>query len=165
MSDQLLEAKRALLADWEKRRDELDVLIPALRRELGMSDDIPAPRGEGIPQNNPGSVSVNELVAPGDFFGMTQVQAMQAFLQRTNRRPAPLEDLAAAMYRGKAIDSPMEGARLRNLSSLLSKTDLFHSVARNRWGLAEWYPQRVLDRSKKATKPIDSTLQVPQEAS
>ena len=57
------------------------------------------------------------------------------------------------MFRGKAIDAPIEGPdKLRNLSSLLSKTDIFFSVARGRWGLSEWYPNKT--KTKRQPKGV-----------
>ena len=156
----LSETKRALLAEWEQRRNELDVLISALRRELGMA-------GEQAPKNGSNQVvssgglpaNVNDLVQPGDFYGMTQVDAIKTFLQRTGKRAGTLQDIANALYRGKAVDTPLtDESKLRKLSSLLSKTPDFHSVARGRWGLSEWYPERLLQKAKKGkSSPGGST--------
>jgi hypothetical protein len=150
MSD-LTETKKTLLVEWEKKRDEYDTLARALRRELGMAE-ISAPKDEA--QNSGASTStagldVNQLVRPGDFFGLTQVDAIQAFLQRGNRQTATLQEIAAALFRGKATETLLEGDRLKNLSSLLSKTEIFFPVARGRWGLAEWYPGKQRTRRSK----------------
>jgi hypothetical protein len=88
-------------------------------------------------------------VRPGDFFGKTQVEAIQLFLERTNRQTATLQEIAAALYRGKATDILLDGDKLRNLSSLLSKTEVFFPVARGRWGLSEWYPNKQRTRRTK----------------
>lgn len=156
MVDEFVEAKKALLAHWETRRNELDALIGALRKELGLQSAEPT-RQESAPSSSfsGAPVNVNELVVPGDFFGMTQVDAIQGFLQRTGKRPVTLQDIAAALYRGKATESLIEGEKaLKNLSSLLSKTPVFYSVARGRWGLKEWYPKSVIEKkeAKKAGK-------------
>jgi hypothetical protein len=161
------EAKKSLLEEWERRRDELDVLIRALRSELGMtaSDTM---KVEYPSAPTAGGVNVNELVKPGDFFGMTQVEAIETFLQRTNRQTVTLQEIAGALYRGKATDSLIEGEkRLRNLSSLLSKTDIFYSVARGRWGLTEWYPARLMKIKKgksNGSEPNDSQVEKTSEA-
>ena len=146
MADQFEEMKRALLKMYEEKIAEYQALAAGLRRDLGEdSGEDGIRKSELIPPVTRGAaLDVNELVRPGDFFGMTQVQAMQEFLQRTNRTPASLQELSQAMFRGKAIDAPVEGPdKLRNLSSLLSKTDIFFSVARGRWGLSEWYPNKI----------------------
>lgn len=163
---EILAAKRLILTEWEKKRDELDMLISALRRELGLSAEESG--GAEINVALPISVStstspikVDELVTPGDFFGMTQVGAAREFLQRLNKRTATLNEIGAALYRGKAISNPLAENGLKNLSSLLSRSDEFTSVAKGRWGLSEWYP----NRAKKARKvTADAVVQPKEEA-
>jgi hypothetical protein len=144
MSD-VNEARKALLAHYEREYAELGLVIARLRRDLGVQAETRAdPDGDATGNHSSGEIR------PGDFFGMTQVQAIHAYLDRCGRRPASLQDIAAALYRGKAIDKPMEGpAALRNLSSILSRADEFISVAKGRWGLAEWYPGRAVKRARK----------------
>jgi hypothetical protein len=145
------EAKRALLAEWEAKRDELNTLIAALRRELGMASgdqlrvETPPPSPLSTSSN---AINIPDLVRPGDLFGMTQVEGIQTFLQRTNKQSATLQEIAQALYRGKATDTLLDGDKLRNLSSILSKTEVFFPVARGRWGLAEWYPTKSRVRKK-----------------
>lgn len=142
------EVKRLILADWEKKRDDLDVLILALRRELGMSTDDAAPDPVISQQTSTAPVRVEDVVTPGDFFGMSQVSAAREFLTRLNKRTATLNEIGSALYRGKCTNSPLEEKSLKNLSSLLSRSEEFISVAKSRWGLSEWYP----NRSKKSRK-------------
>lgn len=149
MSD-IQAAKLLILADWEKKRDELDILIGALRRELGMSaDETVTP--EATPQTSTAPIKVDQIINPGDLFGMTQVGAAREFLSRLNKRTATLAEIGAALYRGKAISAPLSDTGLKNLSSLLSRSDDFISVAKGRWGLSEWYP----NRAKKVRKAAD----------
>lgn len=146
------DAKRALLAQWEKERDELTPMINRLRRELGEAAPEPSenqrPPGEPPPPGAEG-----ESVRPGDFFGLTQEKAAREFLVRRNRVPAELQDIGTALFRGKAISTPYTSENIRNLSSVLSRSDDFISVARGRWGLSEWYPGKV----KKNRRPKTDT--------
>jgi hypothetical protein len=152
------QAKQILLAEWERERDELNIMISRLRRELG-----PAVGGQSsqveelVPDVLPGAreISVEQLVNPGDFFGMTQVNAAKEFLQRRKRQTANLKEIAAALHRGKAIDIPYDADSMKNLSSIISRSEDFVSVARGRWGLAEWYPERVLKKHRKAKDTAD----------
>ena len=139
----ITEAKRLLLAEWEKKRDDLDILIAALRNELGLTSNGSGGESFTAPQLSTAAVKVEEVVQPGDFFGMTQVGAAKEFLQRLNKRTASLNEIGAALYRGKAINAPLQESGLKNLSSVLSRADDFTSVARGRWGLSEWYPARA----------------------
>jgi hypothetical protein len=146
------EAKRALLADWEAKRDEYNTLIAALRRELGLASgdqlrvvEAPPPPPLSTSSN---AINIPDLIRPGDLFGMTQVDGIQTFLQRTNKQSATLQEIAQALYRGKATDALLDGDKLRNLSSILSKTEIFFPVARGRWGLSEWYPNKSRVRKR-----------------
>lgn len=154
MADSLTDMKRAVLAAYVKQRAELDVLIAGLRRDLGeAAEEAPNPPDGAPPVNLMAAtqVNVNELVTPGDFLGMTQVEAIQAFLQRAGKsRPVTLQDIAAALFRGKATETLLEGMKLKNLSSVLSRNQTFLSVARGRWGLTEWYPKSVVEARRKA---------------
>jgi len=150
------DAKRLILAEWEKKRDDLDVLISALRRELGLSaDSALSAEVNTIPQTSTAPVRVVEVVTPGDFFGMSQVSAAKDFLTRL-KRTATLSEIGAALYRGKCTSAPLEEKSLKNLSSLLSRADDFISVAKSRWGLSEWYPNRA-KKSRKSNG--DQTVQ------
>lgn len=156
MADALTEAKKAVLADAERRIVELQVLVKSLRQDLGMSadqDSKPESAANVVPLSTlSGQINVNELVAPGDFLGMTQVDAIQNFLQRVGKgRPVTLQEIAAALFRGKATDALLEGQKLKNLSSVLSRNETFLSVARGRWGLTEWYPKSVVEARRRAT--------------
>jgi hypothetical protein len=153
----LSEAKKALLAEWEQKRDQLNVLISALRAELGMSEEETA---STVTNASPqvaatGPIRVEEIVQPGDFFGMTQVGAAKEFLSRLNKRTASLNEIGSALYRGKVYSEQPKDVALKNLSSLLSRSDDFISVAKGRWGLSEWYP----NMKKKSRKPTEEAAE------
>lgn len=147
------QAKQALLAEWERERDELDRMISRLRRELGLAkSEAPSRSAENGAAKPP--ISSEVLVQPGDFFGMTQVEAVKDYLQKRGKRnTATLQEIAAALYRGKQTDKLIEGDGLRNLSSILSRgKDDFLCVARGRWGLVEWYPPSAVKRAQKTSE-------------
>lgn len=158
MSEPQRDALTKLLAGYEQRRSEIDVLIAALRKELGLSaQETQAPPHAQGPQGG-GSLAVDDMVRPGDFFGMTQTQAAHAFLEKRGRQAASLQEIAQALYRGKATESLMSNpSQMRNLSSVLSRSGEFVSIAKGRWGLVEWYPNRAVKRSRKAEKENSST--------
>ena len=136
------QAKRILLAEYERERDELNLLISRLRRELGIGSEPVKYEVEPstLPVSNGSQIKVEELVKPGDFYGMSQVGAAKVFLERRGERnTATLQEIAQALLRGKAIDTALDEKGMRNLSSNLSKSGDFKSIAKGRWGLAKWY--------------------------
>ena len=145
------QAKRLLLSEYERERQELDGFIARLRRELGMASDeaVDEPEEVAIQATN-GSLKVEELVKLGDFYRMTQLAAARAFLERRGERnTASLQEIAQALLGGKAIETALDDKGIRNLSSNLSKTPDFQSIAKGRWGLAKWYGGTGKGKKKK----------------
>ena len=137
------QAKRLLLAEYEREQQEVSIVIARLRRELGMASDESSDEPEPVAgQATNGSLKVEDLVKPGDFYRMTQLAAVRVFLHRRGRgerNTASLQEIGQALLRGKAIETDLDEKKMRNLSSNLSKTPDFQSIAKGRWGLAKWY--------------------------
>ena len=139
------ESKRALLTHYEGELRELAAIVTRLRRELGVATDangvteaeVEIGKKPRVLHEPGGLTDPMILVKPGDFYGMPQTVGTRAYMERTNKQTVTLPEIGAALFRGKAIDKPIEGiAGLRNLSSMLSRSDDFVNVARGRWGLA-----------------------------
>ncbi len=159
MSD-IKQAKRLVLEQYEREYEELGMMIGRLRRDLGITpqEDLDF---DGTALNDQGVSSANlqQMIKPGDLFGNSQVEATKKLLQLNNKQPLSLQEIASHLHRGKATDTLIQGPALRNLSSLLSRSEDFISVAKGRWGLLEWYP----NRSKKVRKPKDAVGDNPKE--
>ena len=144
--------KRALLAEWEQKRDELDHMIQALRSELGIcGDSSQAPMSATKSQAQPtlfASIRVQDFIQPGEFLGKTQVDSVREFLYRV-RRPARLSEIAAALYHAKAIASPLAAKDLETLSDTLSCAADLVSIGEDRWALAAWYPAAELKKMRR----------------
>jgi len=155
------EAKKVVLADYERDVRESLKIIAKLRRDLGLPEFQLSDSDLNVTPENlevkSAQVNVATLVKPGDLFGMTQVQAAKTFLGLTGRQAVSLQEIAAALHRGKATEVLIEGDALRNLSSLLSRSDDFISVAKGRWGLSEWYPNKAKRRKSKEAANGDAT--------
>lgn len=63
-----------------------------------------------------------------------------------------LSDIAAALYYGKAIVSPLTESDFRKLSSILSRVDDFVSTADGRCALAAWYSEIELQKMRKVRR-------------
>src|SRR5712692_341976 len=107
MSD-IDEAKRLILAQYEQEYEDLGRVIARLRRDLGRTPNetaVAAAAAEnGGAKSKLADVNLTQLVKPGDLFGMTQAEAAKKVLQLTGRRPLSLQDIAGALYRGKATE-------------------------------------------------------------
>ncbi|MFZ0913830.1 MAG: hypothetical protein WBQ76_16160 [Candidatus Korobacteraceae bacterium] len=148
----VIQAKRLLLSEYERERRELDGFITRLRRELGIASEeaVDQPEEEAIQATNGSSLRVEDFVKPGDFYRMTQLAAVREFLERRGQRnTASLQEIAQALLRGKAIEAALDDKGMRNLSSNLSKTSDFQSIAKGRWGLAKWYGGAGKGKKKK----------------
>ena len=150
--------KRRLLEEYEREIQELRIIISRLKRELGISAESHSTESDST---NEGGSDFNDLgsediVEPGDFFGMSQAQACREFLHR-KKRAATLKEIAEALFKGKATETLIKGENIRNLSSVLSRAkDEFICVARGKWGLVEWYPNRSRKKGKKNDSANDS---------
>ena len=96
----LNEAKRIVLAQWEQERDDLNRSIARLRRELQIpeaGDSTQTDSGDTDTEvKGVFGVPVIQLIKPGDFFGMSQIEASRKTLQYSNRQPLGLQEIAAA---------------------------------------------------------------------
>ena len=91
----ITEAKKIVLAEYERERDELNALIGRLRRELGMdaastTESASEAASRVVVSQVVSGINLEEIVTPGDFFGMTQVAAAREFCtaaQETTSKP------------------------------------------------------------------------------
>src|SRR5437899_9927942 len=82
------ELKKQLLEKWLAQRDDLTTLIEAIERDLGQSSESAS---NGYVSKTPltgasrlvGQVSSAHLtIKPGEFYGMSQTEAAQAYLRK-----------------------------------------------------------------------------------
>src|SRR5579862_6699046 len=111
------EAKKIVLADYERDVRESLKIIAKLRRDLGLPEFQLSDSDLNVTPENlevkSAQVNVATLVKPGDLFGITQVQAAKTFLGLTGRQAVSLQEIAAALHRGKATEVLIEGDALR----------------------------------------------------
>ena len=129
----------AVLADLERKRDELDAAINAIRPFLGTAGssgpDRPGPEG----------------VRPDSFFGMNILDAAVKYLQ-IEKRPKRAEEIADALIAGGYMSNAKNFHA--NVSTTLRRDDDRGGPAvrmpNKTWALAEWYPSRPKKQGAEA---------------
>ena len=142
----------AVLADLQRRRDEIDGAIQAIQIVRGASATF-----------TPGPVAVVTDSAPmslnesGQFLGMSISEAAKKFLS-AKRRTMNSADLATALQSGGLALTSNDPAN--TIGSVLTRRfntvgDIVR-VSRGQWGLREWYPhtsfQRKNDKRRDAAR-------------
>ena len=137
---------KAVLADLEKRRDDIDKAIAAVKSFIGL-----VPGAAASPTVGPMSAAqaLSEIASNPDFvitsdayFGMNIVSAAQKYLA-ARKRPANSMEIAEALAAGGL---PTQSAKLANtVNSVITRNSqgdlpIFAKVKRGLWGLRAWYP-------------------------
>jgi hypothetical protein len=144
------EGWQAVLDSALEERAELDSVIAYASRQLG----IEAPQGPMADEGgNGGSVNLtgepSASVVEGQFVGMSGPKAAKALLERFGRsRPMKTDEIYAAVKKG-GVNIGSSAALYRSLT----RDDAFFKVARGRWGLSEWYPDRLTKSGSGGTTP------------
>jgi HB1, ASXL, restriction endonuclease HTH domain len=136
MSDNDITLEQRLLEKLLAERDELDTQIAFLQRRIGQ------------PLAAASSVTAESTSAPvqkGEFFGMSRAEAAIALLRKVKRTMSTNEIFDSLAESGLDLSG-------KNVLGALYTTLLRHSdlrrVAKNTWGLREWYPH-LRDQPKK----------------
>ena len=136
----------AVLADLERKRDELDAAINAIRPFVGTAassgTDRPGPDG----------------LQPDSFFGMNILDAAVKYLQ-IEKRPKRAEEIADALLAGGYMSNAKNFHA--NVSTTLRRDDdrggLTVRMHNKTWALAEWYPSRPKKQGAEAKEGDEAT--------
>jgi uncharacterized coiled-coil protein SlyX len=151
------EALEAELAEAQRERERLDVVITYLSERLGTvppptTPDSPAQKPPGSPTAHPMSV-----VSEGEFFGMSAPKAAIVLMDRIGRsRPLKTDEIFTAVKRG--------GVSIGNSGSLyrsLFRDPRFHKVGRGLWGLSKWYGNAATAKGAKG-QPAEPDVSEPE---
>lgn len=128
------------LDEARNERERIDQVIAFLSERVGIRPTVlnagdieDAPPGDAARDVGP------VQVADGEFYGMSQTKAAQAFLERAGRsRPQKTEQIIAALGRGGvAVGGKDPGG---TLYKILNRHPSFRRVGASLWGLSAWYP-------------------------
>jgi hypothetical protein len=132
----------AVLADLERRRDELLAAIEAIRPLAALQSGQPTPGG------TPGGGSAVKRqgqptsLRSDSFFGMKAPAAIKAFLGAT-KRPMSVSDIVEGLKTHGFTSSAKD--LYNNLYTALNRMDANDEARKlpdGTWGLSEWYPAR-----------------------
>jgi len=136
------------LEDLRKERDDLNNLIEALERRLGISataqisesDDAVQPRG----------IPVVTSMPIGFFHNLSQAAAAEKLLKMNPGQPYTTQEILEA-FRNSGMDVNSKNAPTI-LYTTLKRSPKFERVGSKAWGLKEWYPERKKKISNKESE-------------
>lgn len=137
----------AVLADLERKRDELDRAIAAIRQFTGQGGGSPdggAPGGGG---NAGGGRGEGRELRSDAFFNMKAPEAVRAYLGHV-KRPQTVREMVEALKAGGFISRAKD--LYNNLYTAILRMEESGAVVKvhDKWGLADWYPARPKPKAK-----------------
>jgi hypothetical protein len=137
---------RAVLADLEERRANLDAAIAGVRQLLKL-----APEEGATVASAPQQKETEAAVRFDSFFGMTMPDAINKFLGMS-KRPQPVGEITKALQEG---GFPTTAKNLiTSVGSTLTRMKLSGDVVsiQGKWGLSSWYPALRRERIETVSK-------------
>ncbi|MGA9545498.1 MAG: hypothetical protein WBQ85_18130 [Candidatus Sulfotelmatobacter sp.] len=127
-----------LLEDFRRERDELNLVIKALERRLGI---IPAVTDSETanPESSPRVTVSIDNIPVGFFHNMSQSAAAEKLLRMNPGHPLTTNEILEA-FKKSGIATGKNAVTI--LYTALKRGNKFERVAGKAWGLAEWYPQK-----------------------
>lgn len=123
----------AVLADLEKKRDDLDKAIVGIKILMG----LPATASGAAVTTAPSAQSEAELDSHA-FFGMNIATGAHKYLS-IRKKPATAAEIADALIKG-GFPSQSDAFGNTVTTALTRNQDTFVKVKRGTWGLKAWYP-------------------------
>jgi hypothetical protein len=132
-----------LLDELRKERDDLDGLIQALEKRLGIAASQPISVSAEVSEQS--GVPASATLPIGFFHNLSQAAAAEKLL-RLHARPMTTGHILEAFRNSGLRLNPVNASTI--LYTALKRNPLFERVGNKAWGLKEWYPER----KKRATK-------------
>jgi hypothetical protein len=136
-----------VLQELRKERDELNGVIQALERRLGISSSSFAGDFDG--EEEPPSVLPTVTSMPiGFFHNLSQAAAAEKLLRMNPGQAMKTGEILEA-FRNSGMDVNSKNAPTI-LYTALKRSPKFERVGSKAWGLKEWYPERKKRISREA---------------
>ena len=136
-----------LLEQFRTERAELDVLVRALEKRLGI---VPAQNSTDSQQSATPRVTVSlDSIPVGFFHNLSLAAAAEKLLRMNPGHPLTTNEIIEALRKsGMEFTSPNA---VTILYTALKRSTRFERVAGKAWGMSEWYPSK--DKRKQEQPP------------
>lgn len=146
----------ATLAYYEERRKELDAMISALRRELGVANGKVGKAVENAMEVASIGHQEEMEIQSDTFFQMKIPEAARKYLAMV-KQTQTVSQIADTLHQGGLKHTSTNFAA--TVSSILSRdgrreNGTFVNVARGQWGLREWYKGRKKNQIPAKRKDV-----------
>jgi hypothetical protein len=137
------------LEELRKERNELDTLIHALEKRLGISSGHQVIEPDDEREHGKVPPPVTSLPI-GFFHNLSQAAAAEKLLRMNPNQPYSTGEILEAFRNSRMQLNPKNAVTI--LYTALKRSYKFERVGNKKWGLKEWYP----DKKKRLSKEPDS---------
>lgn len=131
-------AALTVLEEFRKERDELNIIIQALEKRLGI---VSSPtEGEHANQPAPRVTVSLDSIPVGFFHNLSQAAAAEKLLGMNAGHPLTTNEILEA-FRKSGMSANGKNA-VTILYTALNRSPKFERVAGKAWGLSDWYPEK-----------------------
>lgn len=126
------ESERAMLQEWTRERDDLNSLIAALEKRIGLRGGAPGAVANGVGK-----------IKPDEFFRLSTPEAIKKFLKLVGKPARPIQEIIDGLNAGG-----MDTNYTNVYTALLRLQKRGVAKVNDNWGLDEWYPPATAREAK-----------------
>jgi|SRR6267142_3605075 len=144
-----------LLEDFRRERDELNLVIKALEKRLGIvaaTQDSGSAVSEAAPRI---TVSIDSIPV-GFFHNMSQAAGAEKLLRMNSGHPLTTNEILEA-FRKSGMPAGKHAVTV--LYTALKRSNKFERVAGKAWGLSEWYPEKRKRRDQDQIEDLTGQVE------
>ena len=142
-----------LLEDFRRERDELNIVIKALEKRLGIVA-ASTPSEDATTEAAPRVTVSVDSIPVGFFHNLSQAAATEKLLRMNPGHPLTTNEILEA-FRKSGMPTGKNAVTI--LYTALKRSTKFERVAGKAWGLSEWYPEK---RKRKESESEDDGIPV-----
>jgi hypothetical protein len=143
----------AVLADLQRKRDEIDRTMASLRALAGLPSGSPPPSGGPAPSGHHDGETVT--ISRHEFVGKSTPEAVKMYLGKIGKRLAGPREISEALVAG-GLGEDADAVYVNVYSALKRMRDTEVVKNRTEWGLAETFPSLIgKGRKKKGAVEVE----------